>query len=160
MSQLNLHRGPQPKSYGASVTLIATLTHPEKLFDINYRSHIISRRAQRGRIYSWSHWLDAEPGIKSSKRLRRNTVLPYPSPHILIPGKHRLKTHIALLLVIWTTRMHKYARGLISQTNKECLEGHWCSLIRQDVGGSGKGILFEISKKLKPFCGINVLKIR
>lgn len=41
------------------------------------------------------------------------------------------------------TFIHKYASGLISQTNKECLgEGHWGCLIRQDVGGSGEKIAY------------------
>lgn len=64
MSQLNLHRGPSveelsPLWQGWSLTL----THPQKLFDINCRSHIISCHSL-SRIYGWSHWLGAEPSIK------------------------------------------------------------------------------------------------
>lgn len=69
MSQLNLHRGPSveelsPLWQGWSLTL----THPQKLFDINCRSHIISCHSLSG-IYGWSHWLGAEPSIKLLRRL-------------------------------------------------------------------------------------------
>lgn len=75
MSQLNLHRhppllsppSPPQRVIAAPVALIATLTQPQKLFDINCRSHIISCHTLSG-IYCWSHWLGAEPPIKFLKK--------------------------------------------------------------------------------------------
>ena len=77
MSQLNFHRGPLcQRVIAPRLTLIAPLSHPQKLFDINCGSHIISCQPLSG-IYDWSHWLEAEPPIKSSKSPMQPGIFSY-----------------------------------------------------------------------------------
>lgn len=111
---------PCRRVIAAPVVLIAALTHPQKLFDINCRSHIISCHTL-SRIYCWSHWLGAEPPIKFLKSPRGPEMLPLTPPtnpntfkqmsHANTGGRVITTTHLCTYMQLgW------YGRG----KNQEC----------------------------------------